>query len=65
MVTNWTRHYHSDSLKVSMIILYLNTVDFPVFFTLLSTLTWDTSLTLRGTKVIYLDYVAKLRHSQS
>ena len=28
-VTNWTSHYHSESLKVSLIMFYLNIVDFP------------------------------------
>ena len=37
-------HYHSDSFKVSFIMFYLNMVDYPVFYTLLSTLTYNTFL---------------------
>ena len=33
---------------------FLNMVDYPVFFPSLSTLTWDTFLTLRGTWGFYL-----------
>ena len=36
---------------------FLNMVDYPVFFTLLSTLIWDTFLTLRGTQGFYRNYV--------
>ena len=36
---------------------FLNMVDYPVFFSSLSTLTWDTFLTLRGTQGFYLNYV--------
>ena len=35
----------------------LNMVDFPGFFPLLSTLTWDTFLTLRGTLGFYLNQI--------
>ena len=42
MVTNCTSNYHTESLKVSLIIFYLNMVDYPVFFPMLSTLTCDT-----------------------
>ena len=35
----------------------LNMVDYPVFFHLLSTLTWDTHLTLRGTLGFYLNHI--------
>ena len=33
---------------------FLDRVDYPVFFLSLSTLTWDTFLTLRGTWGLYL-----------
>ena len=36
---------------------YVNMVDYPVFFPLMSSLTWDTFLTLRGTQRFYLKYV--------
>ena len=32
-----TRHYHSDSSKVSLIMFYLNMVDYPMFFISMST----------------------------
>ena len=35
----------------------LNMVDYPGFFPLLSTLTWDTNLTLRGTLGFYLNHI--------
>ena len=35
----------------------LNMVDYPMFFLLLSSLTWDTFLTLRGTWGFYLNRV--------
>ena len=44
-------HYNSvnsGSLKVSLIMFFFNMVDYPVFFPMLSTLTWDTVLTPRG-----------------
>ena len=34
---------------------YLNMGDYPVFFPLLSTLTWDTFLTLRDIQSFYLN----------
>ena len=43
-----TSHYHSDAFEVSFIMFYLNMVDYLVFVPSLSTLTWDTFLTLRG-----------------
>ena len=36
---------------------YLNMVDYPVYFPSLSTLTWDTFLTLRGTLGFFLKHV--------
>ena len=36
---------------------YLNMVDFPVFFPLLFTLTWDTFLSLSGTQGFHLNHV--------
>ena len=50
----WTMHSHSELLKVSLIMFYLNMVDCSVFFPSLSTLTWDTFLTLRGTFRAYI-----------
>ena len=35
---------------------YLNMVDYTVFFPVLSTLTWDTLLTLRSTRCFYLNH---------
>ena len=40
-------HYHSGSLNVPFIMFFLNMVNYPEFFLLMSTLTWDTLLTLR------------------
>ena len=40
---------HSGSLEVSLMVFFLNMVDYPRFFPLLSTMTWDTFLTLRVT----------------
>ena len=40
-------------------------VDYPVLFPLLSTLTWDTFLTLRGTWSFYLNHVLPLRPFKS
>ena len=40
-VTNWNSHYNSDSFKVSLIMFYLNMVDYPVFFPSLTALTLD------------------------
>ena len=50
-------HYHSGSLNVPIIMFFLNMVNYPVFFPTLSTLTWDTVLTPRGTWGIYLDHI--------
>ena len=47
----------SPELKVSLIMFFLNMVYYPVFFPSLSTLTWDTFLTLRGTQGFYLNHV--------
>ena len=44
---------------------FLNMVDYPVFFPSLSTLTWDTFLTLRGTLGFYLNHVLPSRPSES
>ena len=44
---------------------YLNMVDYTVFFPVLSTLTWDTLLTLRGTWGFYLNHLILLRASKS
>ena len=46
---------------MSLIMFYLNMVDYPVFFPLLSTLTWDTFLTLRVTWSFYLNHVLPLQ----
>ena len=43
----------------------LNMVDCPLFFPMLSTLTWDTLLTLRGTWGFYLNHVVPPRPSKS
>ena len=45
--------------------IFLNMVDYPVFFPSLSTLTWDTFLTLRGTWGFYLNHVLPPRPSKS
>ena len=44
---------------------FLNMVDYPVFFPTLSTLTWDTLLTLRGPWGFYLNHVLPPRPSKS
>ena len=44
---------------------FLNMVNYPVFFPLMSTLTWDTFLTLRGTWGFYLNHVIPHRASKS
>ena len=44
---------------------FLNMVDYPVFFPMLSTLTWDTFLTFRGTWGFYLNHVLPPRPSKS
>ena len=55
----------TDLLKLSLIMFYLNMVVYPVFLSLLSTLTWDTFLTLRGTWGYYLNQVVPLRPAKS
>ena len=44
---------------------FLNMVDYPMFFPMLSTLTWDTFLTLRGPWGFYLNHVLPTRPSKS
>ena len=44
---------------------YLNMVVYTVFFPVLSTLTWDTPLTLRSTWGFYLNYLIPLRPFKS
>ena len=44
---------------------YLNMVDYTVFFPVLSTLTWDTLLTLRSTWGFYLNHLIPLRPFKS
>ena len=44
---------------------FLNMVDYPVFFPMLSTLTWDTFLTLRGPWGFYLNHLVPPRPSKS
>ena len=44
---------------------YLNMVDYHVFFPLLTTLTWDTSLALRGSQGWYLNHLGPLSPSES
>ena len=61
----YTSHYHSGSLNVPFIMFFLNMVNYPVFFPLLSTLTWGTFLTLRGTWSFYLNDVITHRASKS
>ena len=61
----YTIHFHSGSLNVPFIMFFLNTVNYPVFFPLMSTLTWDTFLTLRGTWGFYLNHVIPHRASKS
>ena len=43
----------------------MNMFDIPVFYLLLSTWTWDTFLTLRGTRGFYLNHVIPPRPSKS
>ena len=57
--------YHSGSLNVPFIIFFLNMMNYPVFFILISTLTWDTFLTLKGTGGFYLNDVIPNRASKS
>ena len=61
----YTSHYQSGSLNVPFRTFYLNMVNYPVFFPLMSTLTWDTFLTLRGTWGFYLNHVIPHRASKS
>ena len=42
----------------------LNMVDYPVFFPLLSTLTWDNFLKLRNTWSLNLNHVLPPRHAK-
>ena len=44
---------------------YLNMVVYTVFFPVLSSLTWDTLLTLRSTWGFYLNYLISLRPFKS
>ena len=44
---------------------YLNMLDYTVFFPMLSTLTWDTLLTLRSTWGFYLNHLIPLRPFKS
>ena len=44
---------------------YLNMLDYTVFFPVLSTLTWDTLLTLRSTWGFYLNHLIPLRPIKS
>ena len=61
MVLPLTDHLsHSGSLNVPITMFFLNTVNYPVFFPRLSTLTWDTVLTPRGTWGFYLDHINHL-----
>ena len=52
-------------LNVPFIMFFLNMVNYPVFFPLMSTLTWDTFLTLRGAWGFYLNHVIPHRASKS
>ena len=61
----YTSHYHSGSLNLPFIMSFLNMVNYPVFFPLMSTLTWDTFLTLRGTWGFCLNHVILHRASKS
>ena len=61
----YTIHFHSASLNVTFIMFFLNTVNYPVFFPLMSTLTWGTFLSLRGTWGLYLNHVIPHRASKS
>ena len=45
----------------SLIMFHLNMVDFTVFFPVLSTLTWDTLLTLRSTWGFSLNHLIPIR----
>ena len=61
----YTIHFHSGSLNVPFIMFFLNMVDYPVFFPLMSTLTWDTFLALRVNWGFYLNHVIPHRASKS
>ena len=50
---------------VSLIMFFLNMLDYTVFFLVLSDLTWDTLLTLRGTWGFYLNHLIPLRPFKS
>ena len=50
---------------VSLIMFFLNMVDYTVFFPVLSTLTWDTLLTIRSTWGLYLNHLIQLRPFKS
>ena len=50
---------------VSLIMFFLNMVDYTVFFPVLSTLTWDTLLTIRSTWGLYLNHLIPLRPFKS
>ena len=52
-------------LNVPFIMFFLNMVNYPVFFPLMSTLTWDTFLTLRVTWGFYLNHVLPQMASKS
>ena len=56
---------HSDHLKLSLIMFFLNMVVYTVFFPVLSSLTWDTLLTLRSTWGFYLNHLIPLRPFKS
>ena len=66
-------YYHSESLKVigwmAQPAIYSGTAsyigDCPMSFLLLSTWTWDTFLTLRGTQGFYLNHVLLYYHPDS
>ena len=58
--------FYSVAIIVMILILfYLILVDYPMFFLSLSTLTWDTSLTLRCTWGFYLNHALPPRLSKS
>ena len=50
----YTSYFQSGSLNLPFTMFFLNMVNYPVFFPFMSTLTWDTFLTLRGTWGFYL-----------
>merc|ERR1711950_119890 len=50
---------------VSLMMFFLNMVDYTVFFPVLSTLTLDTLLTLRSTCGFYLNHLIPLKHIKS